>query len=167
MEEEHSFGIIPYYLDLDNNQLVFFVGRRTASDGRVGFWKFPKGHPEPEDDSQLETALRECEEEIGLSLSETDLLTGRYFVEQYEYTRQPENKRGPGTVHKVNRFWLGRVAEPGTGLPEISLQPEEFSEFNWVSKAEILELLPDNGRQCFLQAFEFLTAELDYSELDQ
>ena len=41
-------------------------------DARSGKWGFPKGHREPEDTSDLETAVRECFEETGYT---TDMYT--------------------------------------------------------------------------------------------
>jgi 8-oxo-dGTP pyrophosphatase MutT (NUDIX family) len=55
-------GLIVLSSDCNNVLLVH--------DARSGKWGFPKGHREASDDSDLQTAMRECYEETGLVMED-------------------------------------------------------------------------------------------------
>lgn len=82
--------VIPVVGDADTSSLVF-TRRAPDLDTHPGQMSFPGGRAEPEDDSLLETALRETEEEIGLArdavqivgeLDPIETVTG-FYVEPY------------------------------------------------------------------------------------
>lgn len=103
-----------------------------------GFWSFPKGHMEPFE-SEEATALRELQEETGLSAR---LIPG--FREMVSYPMDN------GRIKQV-------VVFPGEVEGEISLQQEEATAFRWVTGEEARQLLhPDFSRviekfECFLE----------------
>lgn len=51
-----------------------------------GHWGFPKGHYEPEDDGFMETAIRELEEETGIS--DVRLIDDWRMRTEYSFTRK-------------------------------------------------------------------------------
>ena len=57
--------LVPFFRR-DGEDLCFVLVRRGERGIHGGQLGFPGGKPDPEDDSMLDTALRETEEEIGL-----------------------------------------------------------------------------------------------------
>ncbi|XP_042862979.1 bis(5'-nucleosyl)-tetraphosphatase [asymmetrical]-like [Penaeus japonicus] len=88
-------------------------------------WSPPKGHVDP-GESDLETALRETEEEAGLSGSDFTLIDS--FKKELKY----EVRGKPKTVI----YWL---AELNNGSKEVTLS-EEHLEFRWLPLAEACSL---------------------------
>ena len=95
-----------------------------------GYWDFPKGEVEPDEDP-LAAARRELEEESGLSRLELPWGT--------DYYETPRYGRG-----KVARYYLGRTA---TEEVRLGINPElgapEHHEYRWVNARQGLELLND------------------------
>lgn len=100
-----SAVIVPVY-ELGDGEGVLFTRRTDDLPRHAGQVSFPGGRSEPMDESLLDTALREIEEEVGLPRSEVDVVgrlddinttTGysiRPFVAEvprdYPYTLQEE-----------------------------------------------------------------------------
>jgi len=93
-------------------------------------WDFPKGLPEPEE-TELGAALRETEEETGLT--RLQFRWGEQYCETEPYNRGS----------KVARYYLAVSARGDVVLP---ISPElgrpEHHEFRWVSFAEAEQHLP-------------------------
>jgi 8-oxo-dGTP pyrophosphatase MutT (NUDIX family) len=91
-------------------------------DTRSKKWGFPKGHREEEDTTDLETAVRECNEETGLS-------TNDYIIHNESFR-----------VSKGSQSYIFRYAvlneNSRTLIHSNSLQ--EISELRWVPLSEIL-----------------------------
>lgn len=138
-KKDYSYGLIPYYLE--DGEPYYFLGLRT---GGV-FWKFPKGHNEA-DETELEAALRETAEEIGIGIESDHILIDRSFLETYIYASEE------GEVEKINTYWLAQV-QPDT---EVHLN-NEFSEYRWVKIDEALDLLPKNSQGIIHEAHKFLS----------
>ena len=108
-----------------------FMQRTLDDTPHSGQWAFPGGAEEPEDAGDLmRTALRECKEEIGLALSNAEvvgMLSPLYIPPSHFY---------------VQPF----VAVLG-GVPEVVLQREEVARLCWVP----LRDLPSPGQPWPLQ----------------
>lgn len=70
-------------------------------------WDLPKGHVD-RGETDLECALREFEEETGLSRADVDLDPGFRYRQVYH----PRDKRGGKKVEKTLVIFLGAVDEP-------------------------------------------------------
>jgi 8-oxo-dGTP pyrophosphatase MutT (NUDIX family) len=69
-------------------------------------WDLPKGHAEP-DESILQTALRETEEETGIAAQEIEVDPDFCFTLQYSV----QGKRPEPYLKRV-AYFLGRIAQP-------------------------------------------------------
>jgi 8-oxo-dGTP pyrophosphatase MutT (NUDIX family) len=90
-------------------------------------WGLPKGTPEP-DETQVETALREVQEETGLDVEEQE------FIDTIEYwfVRAQDGVR----CHKMVHFYL-MTAVGG----DVSLHDHEFDVAQWTPLDEALKSL--------------------------
>jgi 8-oxo-dGTP pyrophosphatase MutT (NUDIX family) len=97
---------------------------------RTGIWSFPKGHARRDEDP-LHTALREIEEETGLS-----------FSNQLPYRAQ----RLKGAIY----FYF--ACDPLLPLQPLTTQDDwEVEELRWVSEEEMSELPINSGIKDFLR----------------
>lgn len=94
----------------------------------AGHWSFPKGHVEPREDER-EAALRELNEETGLSEAEIEFVEG--FRESIEYFY----KREGATMHKQVVFLLAKTR--GRAAPKIKLS-FEHTGFEWLAFPQAL-----------------------------
>lgn len=101
---------------------------------KKGHWGFPKGHKDGEE-SDLAAAQREFEEETGVT--DYAAVPNVSFVERYQF-RKKKGKR----VNKTVKYFLAIAPlEPLGGLPKVSIQAKEISDFRWCSGAEAKALL--------------------------
>jgi len=91
-------------------------------DARSRKWGFPKGHREPEDASDLHTAVRECREEVGLDAS-------AYTV------WEPAFRLTRGSASYLFRYAVLKHKEDMTTL---SLRQGEIEAAVWVPVASLL-----------------------------
>jgi len=90
-------------------------------DARSHKWGFPKGHREPEDASDLHTAVRECREEIGLEPS--------------VYTVwEPSFRLTRGSASYLFRYAVLKE----TCREELTLRPGEIEAAVWVQVTSLL-----------------------------
>lgn len=94
----------------------------------AGHWSFPKGHLEAREDER-EAALRELNEETGLSEAEIEFVEG--FRESIEYFFKKEG----ATVHKQVVFLLAKTR--GKAMPKTKLSFEHVG-FAWLPFPEAL-----------------------------
>jgi bis(5'-nucleosidyl)-tetraphosphatase len=118
MRKDFSFGLIPMYQY--GEQLLFLLLQHLE-----GHWAFPKGHPE-EDESSLETAQREFEEETGIVLYSVD--ENQIFSEEYYPQVNGE------ILHKTVKYYLAKVSER-----KVTPQAEEVKDYAWLSYRDALE----------------------------
>lgn len=102
---------------------LLLIERSRALSSHAGQLAFPGGKPEPEDESLLDTALRECEEEVGLR-REGVVVLGRLapvptptgFMIVPFVARAPSGWQAAPTspeVHRILRPRLRTLVEPG------------------------------------------------------
>lgn len=118
--KDYSYGIIP--VCKTEGGLKFLVILHHSCH-----WSFPKGHKE-NDESDLETALRELREETGIS--ECVVVNDVSFSERYEWTR------GEVPLDKTVKFFVGWIKNSN-----VTILQSEIKDFRWASVEEALELL--------------------------
>lgn len=113
IEFEFSAGCIV----LDDDKVL--LEKEISRDGDR-FWTFPKGHQEP-GETDIQTALRETKEEVGLDVEITDEkpIDSNYFL------------HGGKILKQVSLF----IAKPINGM-NFMLQDEEVEEARWMSLDE-------------------------------
>lgn len=129
---------------LDTISILLIYQRRPH--GLPPYWGFPKGHPEPEDHSDWESASRELLEETGFSPDRVTPITPAGFSPPL-----PDSVAGlrpdfmsvisqypsfDGGIKEVTYF-LARVAE----MEKLTEQVEELVECRWVKLSEARELV--------------------------
>ena len=122
-----SCGVIPYRI-VDSRRQYLLVYESFSK-----CWSLPKGHMEP-GETELQTALRELQEETGLSacLNENVRITVEYPISSF--------------ARKQVVFFLGEV----TGIPRA--QEGEIEQLRWVTQEELANFLhPDLIYECIKQ----------------
>jgi 8-oxo-dGTP pyrophosphatase MutT (NUDIX family) len=106
-----------------------------VTDARSGKRGFPKGHREPEDTSDLLTAVRECREEIGWETSDYTV-----YEEPFRLTKGSSSYIFRYIVAKEEaRFPVGR--------------PGEIADVSWVPIASLLAENDESGGNKYLRAW--------------
>lgn len=113
--KETSYGIIPLR-KIDGKFEAFLVLHQT------GFWGFPKGHPNQDEDPK-ETASRELKEETGLHVHH--LYNHPPLTERYEFTRAGV------VIEKTAIFYLADTSG------EVSLDEKEVASGKWVALGQL------------------------------
>lgn len=133
MKYEKSCGIIPFTID-DNKVSVLII---KQNNGVVGF---PKGHVES-NESEEETALRECFEETGIqaSIVEGSRQEISYYIPEYD-------------VEKMVVFFTGIIKDIN-----FHKQDSEISDIQILSVDEALERITfDDTKKLLLKAGEYI-----------
>lgn len=130
---DYSFGIIPIQKRGGNEWSVFLIQHLG------GHWSFPKGHPEV-DETPLETAKRELEEETGLEV--TRLIQDAPFIEKFTFFAGREK------IFKTVQYFLAEV----DGV--LSLQTDEIADGNWFSFTEAKERITYDAARELLRQVE-------------
>ncbi len=106
-------------------------------------WEFPKGGVDGQE-TLLQTAFRELEEEAGLSAEQVKLVQGFEWSESYRFTsgREPERT----LIHKKVTYYLGESSSI-----EVRLAPKEISEHAWLELDEALRRLKYKERRRMLR----------------
>ena len=132
MSYEKSCGSV-LYRKID--ELRILIIKQT----RNGNWSFPKGHME-NDETEIETAIREVREEVGLKITPID-----GFREVIHY-----NPRA-----NVDKDVVYFIASPGN--QHVRLQKEEVCDYKWVRPAQAFKILSFyNDKQVLKKALDFL-----------
>ncbi len=131
-KHEKSCGIIPY--TIINNEIYYLLVKETN-----GVICFPKGHVE-ENETEEETALRECLEETNVNVS---LIPGyreetEYYMEEYDAW-----KTLVYFVGKINNF-------------DFIKQDSEISDIKLCKYDEAYELQYDNSKELVRKADIFI-----------
>ena len=134
MKNDMSMGVIVFYRFPRSVKYLIIKHKK-------GHWAFPKGHPE-KGETKLETALRELEEETGVS--KINLLKKRILLkEQYKFT----DKKGVKILKKVNYF----IAEAKN--KKVKLDLKEVTDFKWATlKAGLVKITFNESKSIFKKA---------------
>ena len=106
-------------------------------------WEFPKGGVDGEE-TLLQTALRELEEEAGLRADQVRLVPGFEWSESYRFTSGREAERT--LIHKKVTYYLAESSSV-----EVQLSPKEISEHAWLELEEALRRLKYKERRRMLR----------------
>ena len=116
------------------------IEKQKHQDERI--WSFPKGH-QNSGETDIETAIRETREEIGLEVKITDKnpITMKYLIHQ-------------GTTEKTVILFLAQLVNPKA---KIAIQEEEVEEARWVSFEKVEDILTfDCSKIAWREAFSRL-----------
>jgi 8-oxo-dGTP pyrophosphatase MutT (NUDIX family) len=106
-----------------NDKEEFLIIRRSDIDKRAGQWTMPGGHIDDEDGSIEQGAIRELEEETGLSCKVSDLI----------YLGEPRfNKH-----YYLTQKWTGSV---NVNKPNPHTGEVEHDDWRWATIEEIKEI---------------------------
>ncbi len=127
MEKEKSCGAVIYRIRDDQIEFLLIKQKNGKHYG------FPKGHQEYLE-SDVETAIREVREEVGLHIDIND---------QIHESTHFHPREG---VNKEVIYFLGT-----TKTESIQIQTEEIEDASWLNAGDILRMLTfDNDRKMFL-----------------
>lgn len=121
MRHKKSCGFIPVLKD--EKELLFLMIHQQENN----IWCFPKGG-QHEGETDMETALRELEEEVGIV--NIDVIEGFSIKEAYI------SKDETGPCDKEVILYAGIVASK-----DVKIQEEEVKDYRWVTFTEGMELL--------------------------
>jgi 8-oxo-dGTP pyrophosphatase MutT (NUDIX family) len=167
---EYDFNMAIKMLKITQNRFVELLNKNPPE--MIEEWTLPKGRP-IENETPIETAIRECEEELGVKLT-PDLITGQNVVESYI---SPTNgvtyittywpvivKFNPGVSSTDMNFFEPKLNENERGfvLPKVTNQPEVCQRM-WFSLDQLTEKF---SRKITIETIKKLAALVKNSELD-
>jgi bis(5'-nucleosidyl)-tetraphosphatase len=129
----HSYGIIPVR-KTDKGLELLLIHMYGSAGGT--HWTFPKGRPEV-GETPLESALRECKEEVGLIPHQ--IYTEHPIVEHYTFIYQGEK------IDKTVTFFIGLIDNQ-----DVVIQPEEIKEAVWLPLDQVSSRLTYPAAQAVL-----------------
>lgn len=121
MKHEKSCGAVVYFQDQEQRKYLLIQHQNG------GHWSFPKGHVE-KNETEAETALREIQEETGLTVElDTD----------FRYSTQFSPQEG---IIKDVIYFIAKAPSI-----EVKQQEEEVSHYQWLNYAEALKQITYNN----------------------
>ncbi|KAL4445287.1 hypothetical protein ABPG74_022100 [Tetrahymena malaccensis] len=136
-KKHRVYGIVGYCIK--NNQYLLTQNKQGH------FWEFPKGYPEKCDQGdELKTALREFEEETGISQSYLKIIPNQKDL-SFNYLRH-------GKQEKEARYFIAILDQ----LPQnVKIQHSEVVDFMWANYEMALQKLTyENCKNILIQANE-------------
>ena len=135
---EKSCGLVVF----NSNKILLLKYSANNTQGEGGHWDFPKGHVE-QNETELETALRELEEETGISKVEI-IADFRHSI-SYTFSRRSES------ISKEVIFFLASTVEKRVTLSH------EHIDYAWLDFNNALEKLTyDNARQILKKVLPYI-----------
>ncbi|MEN9920754.1 MAG: hypothetical protein RL538_647 [Candidatus Parcubacteria bacterium] len=132
-----SYGVVPLYKDEGEWKVLIVHQISYRGDD---FWILPKGHAE-EDESPLEAARRELEEETGVSA--VDIKETPTFEINYSFIHEGVR------IEKAVIYFLGICESRDVNIS----QPQEIKELRWCAFDEAVTLVThDNSRDVLAKA---------------
>ena len=137
MRQERSAGVLAYRKDEVLGRRLYLMLRYPS-----GYWDFPKGRLEAQEDN-LQAAIRELKEETNIEVR---------FESAFEYSFTYDFRDRDGVpVHKKVTFFLGEA------LSHDVLLSVEHEQYAWLPLGDALKLLTyHNARQVLQLADQFL-----------
>ena len=112
MKNVKSCGILVFSSGLPREFLLMKHPKR---------WDLPKGHIEA-DESELDCALRELQEETGITREQIEV----DLIFRFDHVYHPSYRRlGGAQVEKTLVIFLGRLKDP------VEIRPNEHATFKW------------------------------------
>jgi bis(5'-nucleosidyl)-tetraphosphatase len=135
---ERSCGLVVF----NKNKILLLKYSNNEEEGEGGHWDFPKGHVEL-NETEIETALRELEEETGIS--QVKLVDNFRHLIKYTFFRKSK------PISKEVIFFLASTLEE-----EVRLSHEHI-DYAWLSFEDaIIKLTYDNARNILKKAIQHI-----------
>ncbi|HSJ14203.1 MAG TPA: NUDIX domain-containing protein [Longimicrobiales bacterium] len=135
-----SAGVIVFQRGSDGCRFLLLLSKLTKRP----LWEFPKGGVD-EGETLLQAALRELEEETGLTRDGIRIVDGFEHKEDYRFTSGKEQDRV--FVRKAVTYFLAEATHT-----DVRLSAHEASEFAWLPLAEARAKLRYAARRRMLDA---------------
>ncbi len=123
MTENKELRHIASVFILDEKDRVLIIRRAKNADKNPNLWEVPGGHVDPEDDTYLDAAVREAQEEVGLKVSDLIKLDTEEYYNRIKHFFVTDQYKGSVII----------VKNPLTGVLE-------HSDFKWATLEDIKSL---------------------------
>ncbi|MBU0576105.1 NUDIX domain-containing protein [Patescibacteria group bacterium] len=130
MKKDFSYGLVPIYKD--EEKIEFLLTQHIE-----GHWAFPKGHAKG-DETSLEAAQREFEEEAGIAQYRVD--EGTTFEEEYYPQKDGQ------ILHKTVVYYPAFVSDK-----KVVASKEEVADFGWFEYQEAMNKITFSGSKKILR----------------
>jgi len=134
-----SAGMIVFHREAGRCRYLLVLSRLT----RRPLWEFPKGGVD-QGETLLQAALRELQEETGLSHDDITVVDGFERTEDYRFTSGRSAERI--LIHKQVTYYLSEAFRT-----DVQLSTDELSEFAWLEFGEATRRLKYPGRRQMLR----------------
>ena len=133
---------------LFNRDAKVWVGQRI--DNPTPAWQMPQGGLDPKEDP-YDAALRELEEETGVSATLTETLGGTEGWLQYDFPDELRRQLWRGSYLGQQQKWYGLRFNGTDADINIETKDPEFSAWQWVELEETIELIVPFKRDLYQQ----------------
>jgi len=135
---EKSCGLVVF----NSNEILLLKYSANDTQGEGGHWDFPKGHIET-NETEMMTALRELEEETGIS--NVEIIDGFRHSISYNFFRNSKS------ISKKVIFFLATTIEKKVILSH------EHIDYAWLGFEDAISRLTyDNAREILQKAYSYL-----------
>jgi bis(5'-nucleosidyl)-tetraphosphatase len=135
---DRSAGVIVFFRDDDGCRFLLLLSRLTKRP----LWEFPKGGVDAGETLQ-QAALRELEEETGMSAHDIQIVPGFEHREEYRFTSGKGDDRT--LVRKEVTYFLAEARST-----KVRLSAHEASQFSWLPLEDALRKLKYKARRDML-----------------
>jgi len=146
MEKNRPKLIPTAYLVLFKENKIL-LSRRCNTGFQDGYYSFPAGHLEDDEETLSHALVREAKEEVGIEIDQADL---ELVHVMHRKQQEPTNER------RINLFF---TVKKWKGEPRI-MEPDKCNDLQWFE----LGTLPDNTILYIKQAINCIKEDVAYSE---